>query len=412
MSIAHYMRQALQSPQGGYYKAHGDVLGAQGDFTTSPEISQMFGELLGVWFVAHWRQRPVDLPIRLVELGPGRGTLMKDMLRAMARFPDFYQQIREVHLIESSTALRRCQHASLLGTPAPANWGEPVSPTLTANNGTSKSTSTPSPPRTVRDLTPLSAAHPSGQFNVVWHHHLAELDRSTAFYNVVVAHEFFDALPVYRFQMTDKGWREIVVDIDDGADSPYHFRFTTSPKASLTSHAILATPRYAKARYQPGDVIETSLDSWAVAHDLAELVVGAENPAASAPGTTGAALIIDYGADHPVTDSLRAISRHKFVHPLTRPGEVDLTADVDFSFLREAVGDRAQCHGPIQQSHFLGRLGIETRLKELLRHTHDPTVQTDLVTSFNRLVDPAFMGRIYKAMAITAPGIIPPAFES
>lgn len=100
LTVAEFMQRALSHPEMGYYMKR-DVFGRQGDFTTAPEISQMFGELVGVWCVATWQQMGAPAKVQVVELGPGRGSLMSDFLRAARSFPPFYQAI-ELHMVEIS----------------------------------------------------------------------------------------------------------------------------------------------------------------------------------------------------------------------------------------------------------------------------------------------------------------------
>jgi SAM-dependent MidA family methyltransferase len=112
MTVAEYMRQVLSHPTLGYYMQR-DVFGKAGDFTTAPEISQMFGELIAVWLVSQWQSLGRPARIRLVEIGPGRGTLMADMLRALACFGPMKDAIVGVHMIEMSSALRKIQRKTL-----------------------------------------------------------------------------------------------------------------------------------------------------------------------------------------------------------------------------------------------------------------------------------------------------------
>jgi NADH dehydrogenase [ubiquinone] 1 alpha subcomplex assembly factor 7 len=111
MSIAQYMAHCLGDPEHGYYMTR-DPLGADGDFTTAPEVSQMFGEIVAAWLIDAWRRAGSPSPVRLVELGPGRGTLMADILRVAARVPSFSAAIA-VHLVETSPVLRRKQAETL-----------------------------------------------------------------------------------------------------------------------------------------------------------------------------------------------------------------------------------------------------------------------------------------------------------
>lgn len=113
ITVADFMKECLQHPLYGYYMKE-NVLGRRGDFVTAPEISQTFGEMVGLWFVslAETRYSHLPKPFRLVELGPGNGTLMNDMLRTLSRFPWFYRHT-VVHLVETSPTLAKQQQLTL-----------------------------------------------------------------------------------------------------------------------------------------------------------------------------------------------------------------------------------------------------------------------------------------------------------
>ena len=155
LTVAEFMAEALQHPKLGYYATR-DPLGAAGDFVTAPEISQVFGELIGLWCADVWARMGRPDPVLLVELGPGRGTLMADALRALAVAPDFRRALR-LHLVETSPALRSAQAKALA----------PAQPT--------------------------------------WHEHLDQIPRGPA---LVIANEFLDALPVRQFERRSDGWHE------------------------------------------------------------------------------------------------------------------------------------------------------------------------------------------------------------
>jgi NADH dehydrogenase [ubiquinone] 1 alpha subcomplex assembly factor 7 len=109
ISLAEFMSEALGHPRLGYYRRARPV-GAAGDFTTAPEISQMFGELIGAWLAERWLAMGNPTPVRLVELGPGRGTLMADALRATASVPGFHAAI-DLHLVETNEPMREAQRS-------------------------------------------------------------------------------------------------------------------------------------------------------------------------------------------------------------------------------------------------------------------------------------------------------------
>ncbi|WP_424928073.1 class I SAM-dependent methyltransferase [Amaricoccus tamworthensis] len=163
ISMAEYMSHCLGHPEHGYYMTR-DPLGVRGDFTTSPEISQMFGEMLGAWLMQTWVDHGRPTPFVLAEAGPGRGTLMRDILRVAAILPRFLEGAH-IHLIEISPTLRDIQAETLKG------------------------------------------------HDITWCGSLDDLPSGPAF---LVANEFFDALPVHQFQRTDALWRERLVFLRDG----------------------------------------------------------------------------------------------------------------------------------------------------------------------------------------------------
>ena len=164
MTVAQYMELCLAHPELGYYRK-ADPLGRDGDFITAPEISQMFGELIGIWAAFVWQQMGGPEVARLVELGPGRGTLMADTLRAAGKVPGFLDAV-DVHLVETSPALRAVQEARL------------------------------------------------GAFSPKWHDAIGGLPGGPT---IIIANEFLDALPVRQFERTQDGWHERMVGIgDDG----------------------------------------------------------------------------------------------------------------------------------------------------------------------------------------------------
>lgn len=345
MPVSEYMALCLGHPQYGYYTTR-DPLGARGDFITAPEISQMFGELIGLWMAATWMKMGSPQNVRLIELGPGRGTLMKDALRALNVMPGFRDAV-VVHLIEINPVLRVQQERTLQGPSTP----------------------------------------------VFWHNSLDEVPEGPG---IVIANEFFDALPVCQAVKTARGWHERCVAID--GDGKLTFTQATDPIPKFET--ILP----ARVRDAPLDSIFEWRDERA-AMGLGRRI--AKNG--------GAALVIDYGhAESDVGDTLQAVGRHAFADPLMTPGEIDLTAHVDFQALKRAVEAMGPAgYGPIDQSLLLRRLGIETRAAKL-RERALPTAAAQIAAAMARLTGygRSEMGGLFKAVAFAPRSLgAPPAFD-
>ncbi len=343
ITVADYMNEALGHASHGYYR-HGDPLGTAGDFITAPEISQIFGELIGAWLAERWQAIGSPARLRLVELGPGRGTLMADALRATRAVPGFHAAI-ELHLVEINPTLREAQRRSLEGR------------------------------------LPVDRLH--------WHDALAEIPADLPL--LLVANEFVDALPIRQLQRTARDWRERLLTIEDGT-----LRFVLAPGPSPL--AALLDP--AVARGEPGTIAELCLPARSLAQDIANRL----------SGHGGAALLIDYGSSRPTLgDSLQAVAGHRRAEVLADPGNADLSAHVDFAALAAAAtAGGATTYGPVTQGEFLRELGIELR-REALTRDAGATASAIVAAGVERLIAPAQMGTLFKALALCDPRSPPPA---
>lgn len=314
-----------------HYYATRDPLGARGDFTTAPEISQMFGELVGLALADIW-DRAGRPHAHYVELGPGRGTLAADALRAMASAG----LTPAVHFVENSPALRAEQAKAV----PHAEWA--------------------------MDLVGLPDDAPL----------------------LVVANEFFDALPIRQLVKTQQGWRERLVACQDTLFLPVIGNTVFDP---IIPHQFRDAP--------DGSILETSPPSVAILRALAAKLL--------AQG--GAAIIIDYGYAGPALgDTLQAVRGHAYANPFEEPGEADLTAHVDFGTLIEAARvEGLEALGPVGQGAFLTALGVEPRAQALAARSPDRAEEID--GARHRLVDDEAMGELFKVIALTAPGWPAPA---
>ncbi|XP_027354832.1 protein arginine methyltransferase NDUFAF7 homolog, mitochondrial isoform X1 [Abrus precatorius] len=371
ISLGEYMSEVLTNPKAGYY-INRDVFGAEGDFITSPEVSQMFGEMIGVWVMCLWEQMGQPKRVNLIELGPGRGTLMVDLLRGASKFKNFIESLH-VHLVECSPALQKLQHQNLK--------------CVDEENATQDTDK-----RTVSSLVGAP---------VSWHATLEQVPLGLP--TIIIAHEFFDALPVHQFQKASRGWCEKMVDVAEDSS----FRFVLSPQPTPATLYLLKRCKWAAAE----EIAKVNqIEVCPKAMELTQTIVDR----ISSDG--GGALIIDYGLDGVISDSLQAIRKHKFVSLLDSPGSADLSAYVDFASIRhsaEEASGEVSVHGPITQSEFLGSLGINFRVEALLQNCTEEQAEA-LRTGYWRLVGdgeapfwegpdedvPIGMGTRYKAMAI------------
>lgn len=209
VTLADYMHMALYDERYGYYRTQ-NPLGKEGDFTTSPEISQMFGELLGAWLANQWQAMGEPSDITLLELGPGRGTLMSDILRATSKINGFHNAI-SIHLLEINEALIQEQE------------------------------------KTLADVRP----------SLHWH---ATLDSLPSLPVLCIANEFFDALPIHQFQKTENSWQEKYVTVEND-------KLAFCWCDNLSKDCLPLLERYNNAT--PDTILEISPDSIAVIETLA-----------------------------------------------------------------------------------------------------------------------------------------------
>ena len=319
ISIERFMNEANR-----HYYATRDAIGAAGDFITAPEVSQMFGEIVGLALADVWQRAGRPSNAVLVELGPGRGTLADDMLRAMK----VAGLEPELHFIETSPLLREKQ----------------------------------------ADL------HP----HAIWHDTIQTLPADRPL--LIVANEFFDALPVHQLVMTFSGWRERVVRM--GMDG-----FEAAPGENTKYGEVPMHLRHV----DPGGIIESCPTARKLMRALARRL----------HDQGGAMLVIDYGYDGGAHgDTLQAVHAHAYADPFAKPGVSDLTAHVDFSALAgSARAAGTHVAGPVEQGQWLISLGLSDRAAVLARNA--PRRADEIAAAYRRLTDPEEMGELFKVMAVT-----------
>ncbi|MEE9139670.1 MAG: SAM-dependent methyltransferase, partial [Alphaproteobacteria bacterium] len=344
ITVAEYMAQALGHPQHGYYMRR-PPFGASGDFVTAPEVSQMFGEIVGLWCVATWEQMGRPEPFALIELGPGRGTLIADVLHAAHVRPAFLAAAR-VRLVETSPALTAAQRRALAGRGG--SWHQTFAQAAAGDAAEAGAAEA--------GVAEAGADHPI----------------------LVIANEFFDALPVHQLVRTDAGWRERLVgfDADSGRfrfqqetketplsrllppglkETPAGSVFEVSPLGRGPAGEIKETPAGSVFGVSPlgrgpaGEIKETPAGSIFEVSPLGRGLAGEIGARLAASG--GAALIIDYGhGASAIGETLQAVRRPDYAAVLDDPGEADIPAHVDFEALARAAQQAgARAHGPLPQ---------------------------------------------------------------
>lgn len=344
ISLEDFWQAAMTDPDGGYY-TQGQPIGGDGDFTTAPEISQIFGELIGLWLVDAWDRAGQPAAFALVELGPGRGQLMADALRAAALAPEFGRACRLI-LGEASPTLQATQKNRLPGA-APIwrpNWRQ--------------------------------AIEYAGKLPLF-----------------LVANEFFDALPIRQYEFKDRAWRERRVGMGAARDG-FAFTLADVPQSDVPAPlAVLGAP-------PEGAILEHGAEQAEVAATIARQI---------AQHGGAALIVDYGFAGHRLGDSLQALRDGAPADALAAPGAADITAHVNFQSLIDAAKTNgAKAFGPVDQGAFLLALGAEARA-DALKQKATPAAAAEIDRSVRRLLHPLAMGRLFKALAILPPNASPPA---
>jgi NADH dehydrogenase [ubiquinone] 1 alpha subcomplex assembly factor 7 len=349
IGVADYMHACLHDPEHGYYRRQ-PAIGAAGDFVTAPEISQVFGELIGLWCAVVWQRMGSPARLNLVELGPGRGTLMRDALRAARVVPGFRDAL-SVHLVDSNATLRTLQMEALADAGVPLAFHEEAAEALT-----------------------LASRIPDGP-------------------TVVIANEFLDALPISQFVFVGGRWCVRHVALTDG-------RLEFAPDLAAGPAPIVVPSALTP---QEGDVLEDCAHHALFADTI--LKTRAERGPL-------AALFIDYGhAAAAFGDTLQGVQGQAHVSPFHAPGETDLSAQVDFQHFAAACRAAGLAvDGPVPQAELLGRLGLVERASRLM--AANPARASEIEAGALRLIAPTGMGSRFLTLGVRSGDVLPlPGFD-
>jgi NADH dehydrogenase [ubiquinone] 1 alpha subcomplex assembly factor 7 len=341
ISIAEFMEEVVIGNEYSYYNSRDAIGGINSDFITSPEISQLFGEMIGIWCAYSWQQLGCPQDFALVELGPGKGTMMMDALRAVKHVAGF-MNAASIHMVEVSEHLTKIQQQKLAGIK---------------------------------------------EAKIDWHKSLYTVPDKPI---ILIANEFFDALPIYQYAKIKDVWHETKVTLEPKSQE---FCFASSIADYNATHFL----QFDYHNLHDGSFIETCPKATEIMQQIADRIMK----------NRGAALIIDYGYDvkepskRSFSPSLQAVKKHRFHPILADVGEADISAHVDFAMLKQAANLRgAKSYGTISQRNFLLNMGIEMRA-ELLLSKASLTQRRDIILALDRLISEAKMGKLFKVLAIS-----------
>lgn len=514
ITVAEYMRRCLRDDKFGYYTnpPNGDedidelvnssqstsegrghrLIGQAGDFTTAPEISQIFGECLTIWLLTQYEALGKPSKIQLVELGPGRGTLMCDILRSAKNIKGSGESFinalvgdsdkcNGIHFVEVSENLRTTQREALEALFKEDNgpginfeftkWSTKAEQDLKVESLVPKLREKKKLGENIDEkylaeilakekemMKTSESTNISGKDRIAvqWHDNfqLVPYNEESPVPTFIIAQEFMDALPVHVFQKYQGFWREQMVDVaiqDDDSQSKVQVQMrdgtiatTSSSSCKPVNEIKIESEKVKRTRFRKvlssgvtpairsllradddgrvseldhvpdGTIMEICPEALTLAQDIALRIEKCE----------GAALIIDYGEEGS-RDSLRAFKRHSQVDIMSSPGAVDITADVDFTALKNAVNrdlprsmkekiNTVEAFGPKSQGEFLASMGAVERAIALIEDEKTTDEQAeDLCSALERLVAENEMGQKFKVLSIARKksGIFsPPAF--
>lgn len=324
LSQSRFMELALQHPLYGYYRSQESV---GQDFTTSPEISQVFGELIGAWALDYYLKLNQPKEVSLIELGPGKGTLMADFLRTV-RLSKFFSEATNVTLVEINPLLKAVQREAI-------------------------------------------------KFPTTWVERLEDVPNHSCPL-IILANEFFDALPCNCYTRKDNVLYERRVGIQEGK--------------------LIFTPIMLNESQGPDQTWEESPLAIILIHEICTRLLN----------QMGVFLCIDYGYKEGSGDSLQTLFKGEPSNPLAHIGRSDLTCHVNFGQLKEVALSRGLgTLGPLSQRQFLKTMGLDMRIEMLKRE--NPSQKTNLEVAATRLTHPQQMGTLFKVMAVFSPPTIKPA---
>lgn len=319
ISLEEYMSICLHHPKYGYYAKNNlsfSPIGGDGDFITAPEIGQVFGETIAFWCIHQWHLLGTPHTINLVELGPGNGTMIRDILQTFQSLNIDTNIV--VHLVEISPILKIKQRNIL-----------------------------------------------SSYQNIYHYSSIDEISLNDP--TIVLANEFFDALPINQKIKIENYWHARVVALNE------HSELCFAPKIST-----------------PNDRVDIAEESSASMETLLKIISLLHK-------NTGSCLIIDYGYMEGSGDTLQAVHQHSSCCVFKNPGNIDLTAHVNFGKLSSILTEKNISYTLTTQGQFLSQFGAKERTHNLVEQ--NPLYKHTLESALHRLTDNDKMGQLFKVLS-------------
>ena len=336
MPISKFMSYALNHYTQSYYK-NINPIGVTGDFITAPEISQLFGEILGIWCANCWQTENKPDKVKIIELGPGKGTLMSDILRSTKHIKGFHDAT-EVCLVEINPHLQDAQKQNI--------------------------------------------KYPK----VSWFKHFDEIPQDC--FIIIIANEFLDALPIEQYIKRDEIWHMNMVDTEGNPE-----------QLCITKHLVKENIKeFLISKYPTapeGSIVEINDKSSIIVKSISKTIKKHGGIALFIDyGYTES-------PNRNFISTLQSVKDHKFNPLFDNIGKADITAHVNFSALAEtAAFYGAHTYGPISQGQFLKNMQIEVRKEMILKKT-PPSQKENFISGYNRLVNKDQMGELFKVMAFS-----------
>ncbi len=345
ITIAQFMEFAMYDAKHGYY-VNKNPIGKDADFITAPEVSQLFGEMVGVYCVDKWMKLGKPKKINLVELGPGRGTLMMDALRATKHVKGFHEAIN-IHLVETNNYLREAQRELLKN------------------------------------------------YKINWYHEVYAIPDNIPL--IIIANEFFDCLPINQYIRHENGWQECSVSIMPKGEE---FFLMHTPILAHFSESL--TKEYPKSKY--GSIVEICYPAISIMQQLASLL----NKAGGYLLAIDYGYYHDPLERIHFNGTLQGIKNHQFNPIFSDIGYSDLTAHVDFYALKQcALVNFCSVKEIVTQRDFLLKMGVEFRAEQLLAKAKSHEEIHEINAGLTRLISPAQMGNLFKVLEISSQGLGP-----